>query len=400
MKLLDRILVATDFGPAAEDAVRMASWSACRFESKVDLLHVRPSESTAGASSELDQAVSARLDAIAEHMVEQGVRQVESVVLDGTEFDVIVRYAEQQSVNVIVVGAGEKTPGSPHVFLGTTAARLRRWASQPVWIVKPGEAPPIRRIFCPVDLALDSARAMRTAIHFARTFGAELTIMTAVPPSQGDSGELRGEYADTPPESREPRLPELDSFLAKFDFHNVRSAKLIRQGKPRYEVARAAREIRADLIVMGSAGRTGLPRMLVGGVARRVAQELPCSIVTVRSQELIRLSDGREVPSLDAEFCSSHPSGRSCDRYQYGLKMLEQGLGEEAAQHFQTCVVEYSLCANAWRRLAEANRRVDRPEDAERCEKNAAEALRRQENQRVDEDVRGRHILYRRIFDI
>ena len=269
MKLLDRILVATDFGLAAEDAVRMASWSACRFESKVDLLHVRPSESTAGASSELDQAVSARLDAIAEHMVEQGVRQVESVVLDGTEFDVIVRYAEQQSVNVIVVGAGEKTPGSPHVFLGTTAARLRRWASQPVWIVKPGEAPPIRRIFCPVDLAPDSARAMRNAIHFARAFGAELTIMTAVPPSQGDSGELRGEYADTPPESREPRLPELDSFLAKFDFHNVRSAKLIRQGKPRYEVARAAREIGADLIVMGSAGRTGLPRMLVGGVAPR-----------------------------------------------------------------------------------------------------------------------------------
>ena len=108
MKLLDRILVATDFGLAAEDAVRMASWSACRFESKVDLLHVRPSGSTAGASSELDQAVSARLDAIAEHMVEQGVRQVESVVLDGTEFDAIVRYAEQQSVNVIVVGAGRR----------------------------------------------------------------------------------------------------------------------------------------------------------------------------------------------------------------------------------------------------------------------------------------------------
>lgn len=401
MKLLERILVATDFGPAAEDAVRMAAYAARHFESKVDLLHVQSTRKGAevGSSSDLDQPTSDRLDAIAQQMVAQGVRHVESVLLDGAEFDEIDRYAEQQRVNVIVIGAGEMS-GSQQVFLGTTAARLRRLASKPVWIVRPGATLPIRRILCPVDLLPASSRALKNAIHFARAFDAELTVLTVTQSPLSDSGdvlELREVFVDRPPESPEPHLPAFDKILANLDFHQVRCEKVIRQGKPQREVVRMAREIEADLIVMGSAGRSGLSRMLIGGVARRVAQEMPCSIITVRSQEPIQLTDCEAMP-LDAEICASHPSGRECERFQYGMELLRQGLAEEAAMHFQTCVLEYSLCANAWGRLAEANARVGRPDEAQRCERNAKEALRRQVNQLIEEEARGGHVLHRRIF--
>ena len=168
MRLLERILVATDFGIAAEAVVRMASYVARRFDSRVDLLHVKtPAAGGVRPSSDLDQVLSERLDELARQMVKQGVRNVESVLLDGVEFDQIEQYAQQQDMNLIVMGAAEAS-SSRQSLPAATAARLRRRASKPVWIVKPGTGPPIRRILCPVDLLPASARALKNAIHFAR----------------------------------------------------------------------------------------------------------------------------------------------------------------------------------------------------------------------------------------
>jgi nucleotide-binding universal stress UspA family protein len=401
MKLLKRILVATDFGHAADDAVRTASYVARSFDSTVDLLHVRsPGPKPADSIAEPHEKLSEQLDACARRMASEGVRSVEVLLVEGDAFGQIERYAEQRGANVIMVGAGQRGPGG-RVFLGTTAARLRRWAMNPVWIVKPEAGPPIRRILCPVDMQPASARALKNAIHFARRLDAELTVLHVTPDPLGESGsehQLRGEPAVGTPESYEPHLPEFDQFLRSFDFHQVCCQKIIRRGKPQDEVGQVARETEADLIVMGSTGRTGLSRMFVGGVARRVAQELPCSIITVRSHQPIELD--AVVPQLDVDLCASHPPRNQCDRFQHGEELLSSGLAEEAIGHFNACVAHYKLCANAWLRLCEAHTRLGDYEKARHCAAHADEALRRQENQRIEEDLRGKHILYRRIFGI
>jgi len=379
--------------------MRMAGDVARRFDSTVDLLHVKSPEAS-GAESE--DALSERLDQLAQQMVEEGVRSVRSVVVAGEEFDQIERYARHRDVNVIMVGAGE-AGSSGQVFLGTTAARLRRAAVEPVWIVKPNAAPPVQRICCPVDMLPASARALRNAIHFARTLDAALTVLTVTQlplGEQGDQHELRGPAAVGPPEFQEPHFPEFDEFLRKFDFHQVCCEKLIRRGKPREEVVAVAREMQADLIVMGSTGRTGLSHMFIGGVARRVAQELPCSVITVRSQEPIGLPRDTEAPRLDVEFCASHPSGKQCERFQYGEELLARGLAQEAIEHFRACVAEYDRCANAWLQLSEAHLRFGDYEKARRCAGKAEEALRWQEKHQIEKELRDSHILHRRLFDI
>jgi len=379
MRLLEKILVATDFGAASAAAVRMAVYVASRFDSKVDFMHVQSpyeanedpaqAEQGADASAASGLGVADRLDALAQQAVSQGVRSAEAVVAAGDEFERIKSYAEQQEVNVIIVGAGQES-SSGQVFLGTTAARLRRWATKPVWIVKPEAAPPVRRILCPVDLLGASARALGNAIHFARRLDAELTVLTVTQSplgEQGDLAELRGLAAVGPPELREPHQREFDEFLRRFDFHEVRCEKIIRRGKPRHDVVDVAREINTDLIVMGSAGRTGLTHMLIGGVARRVAQELPCSIVTVRSQTPITLSVEGEVPLADAAFCARHPSVKDCERFQHGDELLRQGLADEAIEHYEACLAEYSMCPNAWLQLGEAHTRRGEYEKARQC---------------------------------
>jgi hypothetical protein len=191
-----------------------------------------------------------------------------------------------------------------------------------------------------------------------------------------------------------------DSFLRKFDFHLVRSEKIIRLGEPRHEVVNVAREMDADLIVMGSAGRTGLAHILIGGVARRVAQELPCSVITVRSESPIKLMIEGEIPAADAAFCATHPSKQDCDRFQHGNDLLGKGLANEAIKHFQGCIAEYGMCATAWLQLSKAHARTGELEKARHCAAKAQEALRRQEYQQIEEEARGDTFLHRKMFGI
>ena len=215
-----------------------------------------------------------------------------------------------------------------------------------------------------------------------------LTVVQGPLGREGDLSELRSPVAKGPPEQREPHHQVFDDFLRKFDFHRVRNEKIIRVGEPRHEVVNLAREIDANLIVMGSASRTGLAHILVGGVARRVAQALPCSIITVRSESPIRLTIEGEIPQAEAVFCATHPSREDCDRFQHGYELLRLGLAEEAIQHFRACTVEYGLCANAWLQLSTAHARIGELEKARDCAAKAQDALHRQECQQIEDEAR------------
>jgi nucleotide-binding universal stress UspA family protein len=64
----------------------------------------------------------------------------------------------------------------------------------------------------------------------------------------------------------------------------VRAVSLIMEGEPARQIIRAARSKRADIIVVGTHGRTGLNKFFVGSVAQRVVVTAPCPVVTVRGK--------------------------------------------------------------------------------------------------------------------
>ena len=74
------------------------------------------------------------------------------------------------------------------------------------------------------------------------------------------------------------------TFLARLAEREAAASKgLLVLGNPYLDIARTARRQRADLIVMGTHGRTGLTRALLGSVADRVLRTAPCPVLTVRS---------------------------------------------------------------------------------------------------------------------
>lgn len=289
MKLVDKVLVSTDFSAGARDALEMAVWVARHFQAQVVLLHVVPgkSERYSSAVDMLRMDVDRELQEAASWIRDEGVEQVETRVAFGVPFVQINHHAVETDANLIFLGGRDKSLDGPG-GMGTTAAEVRRTASKPVWIVTRGTKPPVKSILCPVDFSAAAERALRNAIHLARGFAAKLTMLAVSPCSRSTPG-LEEATARAKQQGVTPEAVLLDKFAQRFDLYNLEAEKVIRQGRPYDEILKLVDEAKTDLLVMGSMGRKGLARMLMGGVTRKVARAMPCSMVTVRSEHAVRV---------------------------------------------------------------------------------------------------------------
>jgi universal stress protein A len=142
-----------------------------------------------------------------------------------------------------------------------------------------------RRILHPTDFSRASAPAWRLAVALARACRAPLVLLHVMTPPSPFIGE------GTPPSSysellilaRRSARRRLDAVLARTRRERVRVQAIFAEGLPANEILRAARRARADLIVVGTHGRTGVSRFFMGSVAERVVREARCPVLTVRA---------------------------------------------------------------------------------------------------------------------
>ena len=145
----------------------------------------------------------------------------------------------------------------------------------------------LRRILFASDLSKASAKAFATAVALAKTSRATLTVvhvsvpfMPVVPEQYIGGTTLDHLNAD----ARRWAQRHLGKLTDKAKKAGVRAVGLMLEGDPARQIVRAARSKRADLIVVGTHGRTGLDKFFVGSVAQRVIVTAPCPVVTVRGK--------------------------------------------------------------------------------------------------------------------
>jgi nucleotide-binding universal stress UspA family protein len=135
MKLLEKILLATDFSQASNDALQMAVFVAKAFRSRIIPIHVIPKIQDSPLAMEMvKETVTKRFEEINTTINKEGVDVAEPIVVSGTPFDQIMQHAGINDVNVIMVGSGEKEREGKFI-LGITAERLIRRSNKPVWVV-------------------------------------------------------------------------------------------------------------------------------------------------------------------------------------------------------------------------------------------------------------------------
>jgi nucleotide-binding universal stress UspA family protein len=140
----------------------------------------------------------------------------------------------------------------------------------------------------PTDFSAASTPAFNEAIRLAQTDGATLLLLHVVnptmPPDIGKRAILPPTYRQLRKAWRAWALEQLDRLTARARAAKVRAAPIVREGAEAVEIARLARSRRAAMIVMGTHGRTGLGRVLLGSVARRVLALASCPVLTVRGR--------------------------------------------------------------------------------------------------------------------
>jgi nucleotide-binding universal stress UspA family protein len=125
----------------------------------------------------------------------------------------------------------------------------------------------IRRILYPTDFSSYSNQAYFHAVALAENHGAQLTILYVY---NENGGEADRKFWQEQLEQIHPVDPTIV-------VHHV-----FLQGDPATEIVRYARDSAEDLIVMGTHGRTGLERLLMGSVAEKVMRDAPCSVLVVK----------------------------------------------------------------------------------------------------------------------
>jgi nucleotide-binding universal stress UspA family protein len=142
----------------------------------------------------------------------------------------------------------------------------------------------MKRILHPTDFSTASRAAFATAVTMARAERGELTLVHVLgpPPIVGDGYIPPKTYERLAASGQAWARRQLDALLSKARKAGARARGLLVEGVAHEAIARAARATRADLIVMGTHGRTGVARFFLGSVAGRVLATAPCPVLTVR----------------------------------------------------------------------------------------------------------------------
>ena len=144
----------------------------------------------------------------------------------------------------------------------------------------------IRRILCPVDFSDASQHALAHAAVIAGWYGARVTALHVATPIYLLEGPLLFTdlpAASTPTEAdRQKREAELRQWIEPMDVAGLPTDVLVEEGhNPAARILACATALRADLLVMGTHGRSGFERLMLGSVTEKVLRRAACPVLTV-----------------------------------------------------------------------------------------------------------------------
>ncbi len=135
------------------------------------------------------------------------------------------------------------------------------------------------KVLVPIDDSEHSRKAVERALELAEKQGAEITLMTVTPVAADFLDEMRNIQDKLTAEYQK----WLDRAKAVFDAKGIKVATILEEGLvPGNNIIRRAEDDKFDRIIMGSTGRGGLARILMGSTAAKVVANAPCEVTIVR----------------------------------------------------------------------------------------------------------------------
>ncbi|CAN5546159.1 universal stress protein [soil metagenome] len=292
-----KILVATDYSDASDEALREGDATARAAGASLAVVHVIPNvqavnplfpQNNAGSElgmTDLIGKVTALLDERISTITGRDPETVERFVEVGLDYPEIIKRAESYAPSLLFVGSVGRT-GLARVLLGSVAEKVVRYAHCPVVVVRKPAGKGV--VLAATDMSKASLFAVTVAADQARVRGAKLVVVHAMDFSGasflGEIGAFFGgmqQAVDVP-----VVLSAAKSALAgALENLKIEAEVLTLDGSPSTVLHDLALSRGAELVVVGTHGRTGLARLALGSVAESIIRHVTCSVLAVRVHE-------------------------------------------------------------------------------------------------------------------
>jgi nucleotide-binding universal stress UspA family protein len=279
-----KIVAATDFSTRSQRAVRRAGLIARAEDAEVVLVHVIDDDRPANQVESESREVGRYLDGLVTATAELRGARCRTVAAFGEPFDGLLRTAEAVAADLIVMGAHRKQL-LRDIFIGTTVERVIRTGPYPVLMVNTPPERPYQTAIAAIDMSEPSAHAIRTARALGLTENAEVTYVHGFQlPVRGKT--LQSEIASCQIEQyavEEKRAAgaKLAAFLDGNGFSTARSSLRVKELAALDAVDDAVRALRPDLLTIGTRGRSGILKILLGSVTEEVLRTIDVDILAV-----------------------------------------------------------------------------------------------------------------------
>ncbi len=287
---VEKILLSTDGSEYSEGAVREAIRLAKQCSSRltaVSVIETNPEFATIAPqiTEKMEQSAREQLSAVQARARKEGVDC--NIVVRGGEdsYKDIVDEAVKNKSDMIVMGRRGRT-GLKRLMMGSVTARVIGHAPCNVLVVPKDAQLNFKNIVVATDGSKYSASAASSAIGLAKRNGADLTVISVVPAELLTPMDLdltmtqRENIAEQEMKEAEKSAKAVKDAAQK---EGISVKAFVLSGKPSDAIIQTAREKRAGLIVVGSHGRTGVERLLMGSVAERVIVLSECPVLVVKA---------------------------------------------------------------------------------------------------------------------
>jgi nucleotide-binding universal stress UspA family protein len=277
-----KILVCTDGSPDSEGAITATLHLAQTTGSTVFLLEVlyylagyelQSPDTLAPPMINLElmqvqeAAVKERLEAWQAEAAKMEVTLTPRIRTSGSAYEGILEEAGELQPDLIIMGRHGYS-GLARLLMGSVTARVIGHSPCPVLVVPQGVPLTFQRLLIASDGSVFSEAAWTEALTLAQTMGSAL-IGVAVAASERDIG------------TAQEVVRQLEAAAAK---QGIALDTMIPMGRPDEAIVKAAEFKDASLIILGSHGRTGLKRLLMGSVAERVIGQAPCAVLVMKKK--------------------------------------------------------------------------------------------------------------------
>jgi universal stress protein E len=278
-----QILAATDFSTRSNRALRQAGLLAQSGNTQLHIVHVvdddQPEELIRMEKREAERVLNEQ----AGSMPELGGVQTRPMVITGDAFDGILRTASDVNADLIVMGSHRKQ-FLLDIFIGTTIERVIRKGPFPVLMVNNEAQGATRRLWRPSICRIPPLTRSGSLCPHGWSAAEQRCSMHSSPLGKGKmfvAGIDQVSIDEYVASERQKAMEELATFLVANDFGRERWSLRVEDGAPMEVISRAVADMRPDLLVMGTHGRSGLLKALIGSVTEEALRSLSVDILAV-----------------------------------------------------------------------------------------------------------------------